>query len=91
MLALVRFDQLLTSCHEYAESKLSLDELKAAVWSTASALTNPRERELREFLQGSEGQLDLIQFTVEESEIRLAALEVVKAIEGRLAARILNS
>lgn len=82
-------DQLLTLCHDYAKSKLSLDELKAAVWSTAATLTSPQERELREFLQRAEGQLDTIQFTVEE--VRQSALEVVEAIEAQLASRFSNS
>lgn len=91
-------DQLLTLCHDYAKSKLSLDELKAAVWSTAATLTSPQERELREFLQRAAGQLDTIQFTVEEDtiqftveEVRQSALEVVEAIEAQLASRFSNS
>ena len=54
-----------------------------------ATLTSPQERELREFLQRAAGQLDTIQFTVEE--VRQSALEVVEAIEAQLASRFSNS
>ncbi|GAA1816009.1 hypothetical protein [Agromyces neolithicus] len=77
--------QLLVRCREYRHRELDLDALKSEIWSAAAQIVVPDERVLRGFLQKVEGKLDMLQFTVDEPEIRQASLEVVAVIEARLA------
>jgi len=63
------YDDILTAlsddCEKYRNHLSDIDELKTAVWNAAQAITNFEEKELRNFLQQAEGQLDMIQFTSE--------------------------
>lgn len=77
---------LLALCRRYLQGIEDLETLKAEIWSAASQVSIPEERTLREFLQQSEGRLDMIQFTVDGPEVRRASMEVVGAIEARLVA-----
>lgn len=77
-------ERLLARCMEYGRGVAGLDVLKTDVWWAASQISVPEERALREFLQQAEGRLDMIQFTVNESEVGPASFEVVASIEARL-------
>jgi len=75
-------DELQRACEQYRNHSLTMDGLKAAVWKAASEVVAHEERELRDHLQQAEGQLDVIQFTTNESEIFDHSLGVVDRIEA---------
>ena len=69
---------------QYRDRRLTIDEIKARVWTTAQEVTSYEDRELRKFLQSAEGKLDMIQFTTDTENIFPASLEIVDAIEERI-------
>jgi hypothetical protein len=72
------------ACERYRGRSLSLDDLKALVWEAASTIVTPQERELRDFLQWAEGQLDMIQFTTDDAGVFARSLEIVGRLEAKL-------
>lgn len=84
-------ERLLTHCRRYRHGSEELESLKAEIWSAASQVSIPEEHELREFLQQAEGRLDMIQFTVDESELKDAVLAISKTIEARLVSYLADS
>lgn len=75
-------DELHRACEQYRNHSLTLDDLKTAAWKAASLIVAHEERELRDHLQRSEGELDMIQFTTNESEIFDRSLEIVDRVEA---------
>jgi hypothetical protein len=63
---------------------LDLDGLKALVWEAASTIVAPQERQLRDFLQWAEGQLDMLQHTTDDAELFARSLEIVGRLEAKL-------
>lgn len=74
---------LLTATKQYKDKKISLDEYKSAVWQAACSIVHVEEKQFRSFLQNSEGDLDIIQFTVDSNKIFDETLKVVEQIEIR--------
>lgn len=83
---MIIYDEILKKlsddCEKYRNHLSDIDELKTAVWKAAQAITNFEEKELRNFLQSVEGQLDMIQFTSEN--VFEDSLEIVSEIIDRI-------
>lgn len=76
--------KLKLGCGRYRAKLLGIEDLKALVWEAASTMVAPQERELREFLQWAEGQLDMIQFTTDDAEDFARSLEIVGRLDAKL-------
>ena len=74
-------DEVERACGEYRRRSLALDDLKAALWKASSEVVAHDERNLRVFLQWAEGQLDMIQFTMDDGYLYGRTLEIVERVE----------
>ena len=79
-------EALLSRCEECRTHGRELEVLKQDIWSAAAQISVPQDRVIRDLLQRAEAQLDMVQFTVDESQIRSASTEIVDEIETQLAA-----
>jgi hypothetical protein len=75
---------LKTACSKYRRHLLGIEELKAAVWEAAQTIVAVEELELHKFLQWAEGQLDMVQFTVDQENIFRESLKIVSQIEEQI-------
>ena len=73
--------RLRSACSAYRAETLTLEELQSLVYQAMDAVTAFDERELRKLLQRTEGEIELVLFTVNEVRVREAALEVVTRLE----------
>lgn len=81
-----QIQHLAMKLREFRAQQIDVDELQRVLWSTSESLTSRDDRVLRERLQGAEGQVELIRFTVEEPQIRDEVLKVVTDIEKTIGA-----
>jgi hypothetical protein len=79
-------EELLSRCQEYRTHRRELESLKQDIWSAAAQISVPQERFIRDFLQRAEARLDIVQFTVDESQVRSASMEIVDEVETQLTA-----
>ncbi len=77
---------LLEQIDRFRRTDLSLDDLKSAIWEAAWVVSSHEERELRAALQQAEGRLDMIQFAVDEPDVRPEAMKILEAVEAHLRA-----
>lgn len=80
--------ELLARCQEYRRGERELEEIKAFIWGGTSVFVSPQDRELRDLMETTEGELDLIQFTVDADRVFPATLVPVSVLEARLVAYI---
>ena len=75
---------LLEQIDRFRRAEISLDDLKSALWEAAGVVSSHEERALRETIQQAEGQLDMLQFTVSDTNVHAEALKVVEGLEARI-------
>lgn len=73
------------ACDGYRNGSSSLDNLQAAVWNTAQTIVAVEERELRDYLQVAEGQLERVRFMTDDENIFTESLKIVSQIEDEIA------
>lgn len=55
------------ACTRYRQQSSNLDDLQAALWKAIETVVAVEERELRDFLQRAEGELEMVQFTANQA------------------------
>lgn len=75
--------KLLEASQQYKRKEIGLEEYQNIVWGTAEVIVLVDEKDLRCFLQNSEGDLELIRFTVNSNKIFDESLKIVQQIEER--------
>jgi hypothetical protein len=76
------FKKLLDTCRGYRAKFVDLAVMKATIWSAAQSVVAADEKQHRDALQKAEGELDMIQFTVDQTKVFDETLPVVNAIEA---------
>lgn len=73
------------ACRRYRDRLISEEELQQHLWKAAQTIVAIEEKDLREYLQHAEGQLELLRFTVDGDRVYDSALPLVSEIEKRVA------
>jgi hypothetical protein len=81
-------EQLLVKCGEFRMGRIAVEDLQAALWGTAEALTARDDRRLRERLQDTEGRMELVRFTVEKARIFDEVLKILDSLESEVRSAI---
>ena len=74
----------LDACNDYRSKKITLDYLPGLIANAAEQIVLIEEKELREFLFDLAGELNIVQYTIDDDKIYDAALKLVEEIEARL-------
>ncbi len=77
-------DNLLKASTQYRNGVLGIEEYRKLIWYTACEVVSLEEKELRQFLQQAEAEIDSICFTVNEKDVFQESLKVVGRIENLL-------
>ncbi len=75
------FTNLLQVSDAYRSGSAHLADLKAAVWNAVQSIVAVDELETRTILQRLEGELDMIEFTVDENKVFESSLAIVGELE----------
>jgi hypothetical protein len=78
---------LRTAIASFREKNLPIQGLQTEISNAAQAISTIEERELQEFLDNSESQLESVRFTVNQSEQFDHCLKIITQIEAELAKR----
>lgn len=76
------FRQLLDTCREYRAKSVDLAAMKTAIWGAVQSVVAVEEKQYRDTLQKVEGELDMIQFTVDQAKVFDETLSVINTIEA---------
>jgi hypothetical protein len=83
--------ELLGCCEAYTRNEVDLEAMKSRIWKASRVVVALEEKELRQLLMRSEGELDSIQFTTDDDKIFERTLDVVRplivALKANLASR----
>ena len=80
--------ELLGSCEAYIRNELDLAAMKSRIWNASRVVVALEEKELRQLLMRSEGELDSIQFTTDDDKIFERTLDVVRPLIAALKANL---
>ena len=72
------------ACQAYRDDRVLLTDLQTAISSGANAIVAVEENRLRQYLDDTEGRLELIRFTTNAADVRRAALIVIGELEVEL-------
>jgi hypothetical protein len=76
--------ELLSTIARFRNGLIPVDQLKASIWTASQAIRSIAERDLRDFLQATEGEIDTTQFTSSASDVRTRILAILDGAEARL-------
>ena len=71
-----------TACLDYRSKKIDIEQLQYTLMAAADLIVAREEKQLRGFLENSEGELDLLRFTVDQESLFEKSLKVVREIEN---------
>ena len=74
-------ERVKTACLDYQSRRIGVEQLQTAIWNESQQITALEEKEFRQFLQDSEGELDLLRYTVDEQFLFERAMQVVTQIQ----------
>lgn len=75
---------LLSAIKNYKNGVIDLDAFKCSIWKAASEVVAVEEKEFRLFLQQAEGELDSLQFTIDDNLLFDETVKVANRIESYL-------
>jgi len=71
------------ACELYRREIIREEELQRCLWKAVQTIVAIEEKELRDFLQRAEGQIELLRFTVDRDCLYRNTLATVEEIEMR--------
>jgi hypothetical protein len=74
-------ERVKTACLDYQSRRIGIEQLQFAIWNESQQITAHEEKELRQFHQDSEGELDLLRYTVDDECLFDRTMEIVTQIQ----------